>query len=223
MCDDLVWSFDAITGTNWLAVLNALGAVATVATAVIALLALQNWKHQDSAKRKAEFLDTLIEATHTYVAEVLKPVMLLEIAKIGMASHVPTWESWSEEEKAVNGAIAYIEKRGALASKHLLEVLEAVQPSTIKLRSLAAKGQVFEFKGYARLQKAVASLTGQFDKLESFAAVVGSPTLKWEHPEVLEILKKIMAFDPAEMRKSVEDDNVVVLEFTGETNRRIYG
>jgi len=102
--------------------------------------------------------------------------MLLEIAKIGMVSHVPTWESWTEEDKIVKGAIAYIEKRGELASKHLVGVLEAVQPSTTKLRSLAAKGQVFEFKGYARLQKAVASLTAQFDRLESLAAVIGSPT-----------------------------------------------
>ena len=47
-----------------------------MATAVIALWALKNWQRQDKGKREAEFLDALIEATHTYIAEVSKPVML---------------------------------------------------------------------------------------------------------------------------------------------------
>ena len=90
MRDALVSSFDAITGINWLEVIKAL---ASVVTAVIAFLALKNWQRQDKAKREAEFLDALIEAAHTYIAEVSKPVTLLEMAKIGMESHVPTWEA----------------------------------------------------------------------------------------------------------------------------------
>ena len=41
-----------------------------------------------------------------------KPVRLLEMAKIGMTSHVREWESGDEGDKAVKGAIAYIEKHG---------------------------------------------------------------------------------------------------------------
>jgi hypothetical protein len=220
MCDILVWSFDAITAVNWLEVIKAL---ATVGTAVIAFLALKNWQRQDKAKRAAEFLDALIEATHTYIAGVSKPVMLLEMAQIGMTSHVPARESGDERDKAVKGTIAYIEKRGEQDAKRLLEVLEAVQPSTITLRALAAKGQVFKFEGYAKLQKAVALLTGQFDRIEAFVAVTGSRTLNWEHPSVLKLLNDIMAIDPDEIRETVKQNNVAVLEFTSETYKRIYG
>jgi hypothetical protein len=116
MCDVLVWSFDAITGINWLEVIKAL---ASGITAVIAFLALKSWQRQDKAKREAEFLDALIEAAHTYIAEVSKPVRLLEMAKIGMTSHVQEWESGDEGDKAVKGAIAYIEKHGEQDAKAL--------------------------------------------------------------------------------------------------------
>ena len=62
-----------------------------MATAVIAFLALKNWKRQDKAKRETEFLDAFIEATHTYIVEINKPITLLEMIKIGMASYAPTW------------------------------------------------------------------------------------------------------------------------------------
>jgi hypothetical protein len=105
MCDGLVWSFDAITSINWLEVIKAL---APVATAVIAFLALKNWQRQDKAKREAEFLDALIEAAHTYIAAMPKPITLLEMAKIGMASHAPTGEGGEQADIAVKGAIAYM-------------------------------------------------------------------------------------------------------------------
>jgi hypothetical protein len=220
MCDALVWSFDAITSINWLEVIKAF---APVATAVIAFLALKNWQRQDKAKREAEFLDALIEAAHTYIAEVPKPITLLEMAKIGMASHAPTWESGEQTDKAVKGAIAYIQKNGERDAKRLLEVLEAVQPSAIELRSLATKGQVFKFDGYAKCQNAVAILTWHFDRIEAFMTVIGSPTWNWEHPEVLTLLKDMMAIDPDDIRKNIKENNVAMLEFARETYERIYG
>jgi len=218
MCDALVWSFNAITSINWLEVIKAL---APVATAVIAFLALKNWQRQDKAKREAGFLDAMVEAAHTYIAEMSKPITLLEMAKIGMASHAPPGESG--EQAAINGAIAYIQKNGERESKRLLEVLEAAQPSTIKLRSLAAKGQVFKFDGYAKCQNAVAMLTWHFDRIEAFTAVIGSPTWNWENPEVLKHLKVMMAVDPDAMGKSIQENNIALLEFARETYRRIYG
>lgn len=220
MCDALVWSFDAITSINWLDVIKAL---APVATAIIAFVALRNWQRQDKAKREAEFLDALIEATHTYIAEMPKPITLLEMAKIGMVSHAPTWESGDDGDKAVKGAIAYIQKNGEHDAKRLLDTLESVQPSTIKLRSLAAKGQVFKFNGYAKCQNAVAMLTWHFDRIEAFTAVIGSPSWNWENPEVLKHLKDVMAIDPNEIRKSVQENNVAIIEFASDTYERIYG
>jgi hypothetical protein len=207
-------------GINWLEVIKAL---APVATAVIAFLALKNWQRQDKAKREAEFLDALIEAAHTYIAEISNPTTVLEIAKIGMASHAPTWEAGEDTDIAIKGAIAFIQKDGERVGKRLLEVLEAIQPSVVKLRSLAAKGQVFEFNGYAKCQNAVAMLTWHFDRMEGFAATIGSSTWNWENPEVSKLLKDMMAIDPGEIRKSVQENNVALIEFGSETYKRIYG
>jgi hypothetical protein len=150
-----------------------------------------------------------------------KPVTLLELEKIGMESHTLPGEAG--EQAAVKGAIVYIQKNGEREAKRLLEVLEAVQPSTIKLRSLVAKGQVFKFDGYAKCQNAVATLTWHFDRIEAFMAVIGSPTLNWDNPEVLRRLKDVMAIDPNEMSRSIEAHNIALLEFTRETYKRIYG
>ncbi|KAI3594185.1 hypothetical protein D9X30_0417 [Cupriavidus sp. U2] len=220
MCDALVWSFDAITDINWLELIKTL---APVATAVIAFSALRNWQRQDKAKREAEFLDALIEATHSYIAEMPKPIALLEMSKIGMASHVQSWGSGDHSDKAINGAIAYIKKYGDQDAKRLLDALEAVRPSGTKLRSLAAKGQVFKFRSYADCQNAVKVLTWQVDRLEAFAGVLGSSTWNWENAEVREHLKNVMAIDPNEIRESVRDNNVTTIAFARDTYNRIYG
>ncbi len=217
MCDILVWSFDAI---RWPETISALAAVATTA---IALFALQTWRHQDKAKGKAEFLDALIEAAHTYIAEVSKPITLFEIAKIGMTSHAPTWENGDQAEIEVKGAIAYIQKNGEYDGNRLLEVLKTVQPSVIKLRSLAAKGQVFKFDDYAKCQNAVATLTWHFDRIEAFMVVIRSPTWNWDNPRVQKHLKDLMAINPDDIRKNIQENNIVLLEFSSEAYKRIYG
>lgn len=217
MCDVLVWSLDAI---RWP---ETISAFAAVVTAIIAFCALKTWKHQDKAKRKAQFLDALIEAAHTYIAEMPKPITLLEMAKIGMQAHAPTWDSLEQEDVALKGAIDYIQKSGERDGKRLLEELETVQPSVIKLRSLAAKGQVFKLDGYAKCQNAVAMLTWHFDRIEAFMAVIGSPSWNWEHPDVLKHLKDALNTNPDDIRKSIQENNIALLEFTSESYKRIYG
>ena len=217
LCDALVWSLDAI---HWPETISALAAVGTAA---IAFGALQTWKHQDKAKREAEFLDALIEAAHTYIAEIPHPIAIFEFSKIGMAAHAPTWENGEEADIAVKGAIAYIRENGEHDGKRLQQALETVQPSVIRLRSLAAKGQVFKFAGYAECQNAVEILTWQFNRIEAFMAFIRSPMTNWEHPDVLKLLNKMMAIDPNEIRTSIQDNNVALLKFVSATYKRIYG
>lgn len=217
MCDALVWSLDAI---RWPETISALAAVAT---AIIALCALQTWRHQDKAKVKAEFLDALIDAAHTYIAEMREPITLLEMVKIGMPCHAPTLANGEPEDIAVKGAIAYIQKNGDRDRKLLLEMLKTVQPSVEKLRSLAAKGQVFKFDDYAKCQMAVDRLTQHFDRIVALMDVIGSPTWNWEHPEVLRLLKNIMAIDPKEIRNSIQENNVALRQFVRQAYKQIYG
>lgn len=97
------------------------------------------------------------------------------------------------------------------------------QLATIKLRSLTAKGQVFKFNGYTKCQNAVAMLTWHFDRIEEFATVIGSPSWNWENPEILKCLKDVMAIDPNEVYKSVQENNVAIIEFARDTYKQIYG
>lgn len=215
MCDVLVWSLDAITGLSWLEIIKAAG---PVATAFVAFFALKNWQRQDKAKRQADFLDQLTEAVHTFIAEMSKPVTLAQFIKTSMESHAPTWKGGDQSMK---GVIAYIEKRGEEDSKRLLKALEAVQPSTIRLRSLVAKGQVFRFKDYTKCQNAVAMLTWQFDRLEALMAFIGSPSWNWQHPDVSSLLAK-MAIDTDEVQKSLKDNNVAIIEFVTAIYGHVY-
>jgi hypothetical protein len=216
ICHGLVWSIDAIAQINWLEVIKA---VASVVTAYVAFQALKNWKRQDKAKREAEFLDALIEATHAYVIEMSLPVELVRSVEIGMESHMP---SRASKDRKIKGAIAYIQKDGERVAKRLLEVLGAVKPSVIQLRSLAAKGQIFRFNGYVNCYNAVAILTWQFDRIEALLSVIGSPTYNWEHPRVLKLLKNVMAIKPDDIRKAIEESNTAILEFARETYQCLY-
>lgn len=220
MNDALVQSFDAVMRIDWLEVLKT---AAALATAVVAFLALRNWQRQDKAKREVEFLDDLIEATHAFVVAVQQPIEMLHLAKIGMASHVESWGEGTAENRAVAGAIAYIGKRGTDDGKRLAKLLSEADPSVIRLRSLAAKGQVFKFPNYAKCQNAVAMLTWQSDRMLSFMSIIRSPTFNWEHPEVRSALTKVMAIESADIRKHIGENNVALLEFAQETYRRIYG
>lgn len=203
-------------------IMEVIRTAAPVATAWIAFLALKNWQRQDKAKREAEFLDDLIESTHAYIVDMHRPIELLHLAKIGMASHVKTWEEGEESAKAVKGAIAYIEKHGEQHGKTFASALASVEPSVIKLRSLATKGQIFKFKDYTQCSNAVTLLARHFDRLLSFHSIISSSTWNWENPEVLSLLTKVMAIEPDEIRESIGENNVAVIEFASKTYERIY-
>ena len=220
MIDGVVRFVDAIASISWLEVVRAF---APMATAIVGIFALKNWQRQDKAKREMEFLDALIEPAHSYIAEIPKPLKLLELAKIGMECHAPTWENGDKADSVVKGAVAYIQKDGERVAKRLLETLEAIQPSTIRLRSLAAKGQVFKFDNYAKCQSAVAELTAHFDRVEACTAVIGSPTWNWEHPRVLDTLKSVVRIDLNDIRENIKKNNVALIEFASNTYTQIYG
>lgn len=210
----------SLAAIDWLEVLRSL---APVATAVIAFAALRNWRRQDKAKRQAEFLDELIEATHTYVIEIHKPIEMMRLSKIGMESHVENWAEGSEEDKKVAGAIAYIQRRGEDHGKRLSAMLTETEPSMVQLRTLSAKGQVFGFADYKKCQDAVTVMTWHLERIVSYLSIIQSPTWNWEHPEVLDLLVKVMAIDPDEMRTSIAQNNAALLAFAQETYQRIYG
>jgi len=202
------------TSINWFEVIQA---AASVAVALIALSALTTWKRQDKAKREAEFLDALVDTAHAYIAEMATPITFVQIAKIGMESHIP-----SGTEDQIQGAIAYIVKDGQHVSQRLNETLERARPLASHLRALVAKGQVFNFSSYAKCHDAVAMLTWQIDRIEAFRAIIGSTTMNWKHPDVIRQLNMVLDIDPDDIRQHIEKNNISIIEFSRETYNVIY-
>jgi hypothetical protein len=198
---------------------EAIQAVAGVVTAIIAWRALESWKRQDKAKREAEFLDALVDASHAYIAELPAPITLVQMAKIGMESHIATWK---EGDQTIQGAIAYIEKHGKDDSRRLYDSLERVRPLASHLIALCKKGDVFNFRDYEKCRKAVLMLTWQKDRIEAFAVIIGSTTMNWEHPDVLKQLNIAIKLNPFEIRRDIEVNNTTLIEFSREIYGRIY-
>jgi hypothetical protein len=217
MCAADAWLFENLANLRWPEIFTAAG---TVALAAFAYRALAAWKGQERAKRETDFLSELVDAVHRYIAEMSKPITLAKLIKIQMYSHAPEGELDGRE---VVGAITYIGKRGAEDSERLMSVLEAIQPTTIRIRSLIAKGQVFKFDGYSKCYNAVQNLAWHFDRLEVLAVVIGSGDLNWDNPEVAEQLKNAMDIAADDLEKTLREENVVVLAFFIETYERIYG
>lgn len=216
ICNALVWSVDAI---RWPETISALAAMFT---AGVAIFAITTWKSQDKAKRRADFIDELVDAMHTYIAAMSSPIALLQMAKIGMTSHAPTWEMGEPTNTAMKGTIAYIQSSGEHDGRQLRAALKDTKPSVIKLRSLVVKGQVFAFDDYQKCSKSVAMLTWHFDRIEAFTAIIGWSTWNWENQEVQASLKSQMTIDAEDIRKSVVENNLVLLEFAREEYTRLY-
>lgn len=196
---------------------------ATVSMAILAFMALRNWKQQDVAKRKAELLDQLIESVHAYIAETPAPIAMIEMSKIGMESHIPTWKNADPEAKELEGAITYIAKYGKDDGQRINAALEVLRPPAARIMSLGAKAQVFKFDDYSMCFEAIRILVGQRDLMDAFAVIISSPSLNWEHPDVAQRLRRTMAISPTKIRERINDSNVAILGFVRKNYEQIYG
>ena len=66
-------------------------------------------------------------------------------------------------------------------------------------------------------------LVWQFDRIEAFAAIIGSTSLNWEHPEVLQRLKDMIGLEAEALHKSIADYNITIIKYAADTYARIYG
>jgi hypothetical protein len=209
---------DVLAKVHWLQTVQAL---APVATAVIALLALRNWQRQDKAKRESEYLDELIEASHTYLVKMSSAVSYVRFVEIGMASHVAAWD---EGDQTVNGAIKFIKSEsGKSMSGSLREALHSAQPSMVRLRTLAIKGQIYQFKDYDRCDRAVNALTWQYDRISAISSVIGSPSSNFENPRIQSLLKDTMRIKKDDVQSHLAENNSELIKFVQDAYARLYG
>jgi hypothetical protein len=203
--------------SDWLALINSSASLATV---VIAFVALKSWKRQDRANREAEFLDQVIDATHNYVTRLPRAVELLRYARIGIISHAPMHDA--NAEPTIDGAIAYIAKRGSNVGDQLRQALSDIQPSVVRLRSLGDKGQIFRFPEYAKCVNGIAQITWHFDRLGAFLTTIESPSWNWENPAVLSMLENVLKIDPTNIQQGLADQHKEILIFLRKTYETLY-
>lgn len=220
ICDAIVGALEPITRLDWIEIAKV---AASFGTLVIAFLALRNWQRQDKAKREAEFLDSLIEAIHAYIVVMSRPTALVRTCRIGMLSHTSLFDDREESEKVADGAIPYITKSGERDAERLFAALNEARPASIKLRSLGAKGQVFGFEKYAKCHNAIVLLVWQFDRIEAFASMIGSPTLNWANPHVHRALQNVLMLTPDDIQKHLNENDVAVLQYARDIYSRLYG
>lgn len=209
---DSIWN--ALTAINWLEVIKTCAAAGTL---VVAVLALKNWQRQDKAKREAEYLDALIEATHTYAAAMNVPVIHLDLILMGVRAHQPL-----SSLDPVEGAISFIIEDNKRSSRELLNALTEVQPALVQLRFLLEKGQVFRFKEYGSVGVAVRKLGWQFDRLMAMMAVMDSPSWNWENPEVRSRIGSVVKLNSEEVQHLIREGKDEILHFAARTYQRLY-
>jgi hypothetical protein len=217
MKEAIEYALNAVRTWDWLALVEA-GAAVWVAW--VATLALRTWKHESKARKQDDLLDELIEAVHGFLGHMSRPIELLKFSKIGIQSHEPTHLGGDQR---IKGAIAYIETRGAEDAKRVFEALDACRPSLTRIRSLVAKGQVFQYKDYHLCQNSAKMLTWQFDRIGAFAALIAMPSLNWENLEVIQSLEGVLTIEADDVQKHLEEHNVAILRFADSAYKQIYG
>ncbi len=65
-------------------------------------------------------------------------------------------------------------------------------------------------------------LTWHFDRIQSFASIIESPTWNWDNPEVRGLLTKVMAIEPEDIRKSLSENETAFVKFASAAYERIY-
>jgi len=200
---------EAIKNVSWSTILPA---IASIWVAITATYALRTWKYQTRAQKHMEFMDKLTDIVHEYIQAMEAPIQILEFVKIDMQAHSET-KSLQEKNIKNAGVITYIEKNGKADQIRLNEYLDKVRPIKSRMNSLAVKGQVLGFDNYKQCYDACTMLAWSHGQLEAFAVLIGSAHLNWQNQEVQQTLDKVMTVDAKTIKKNLEKQNSVFLEF----------
>jgi hypothetical protein len=193
---------------NWPAIAQGVGALWV---AIVASLALGSWRKQLKAQRISAFLDQLMDAVHEYILSLHAPIELKQFVDISVESHVPPAGDSIVPE--VPGAVEYISRRGSEDSKKLFDRLSEARSIIARVQSLLAKGQMLGLNEYQKCRDSCKLLLRQHQRLETFASVIGSTHMNWEHPKVRESLKMWIPLDVSDIERYLQEQHVLFLEF----------
>lgn len=204
-----------LDAADWL---KAAGGLSQIGTMLVAATALSAWKHQAKAKKQTDFLDELTDAVHEYIQAMVAPVSMFKFIQIGIASHKGDYSKYGKNADA----IAYIERRGKEDSAHLWERLNKANAVISRINSLVARGQVYDFRDYDSATASIRMLLWQSERLQSVAALIGSSSLNWDHPQVKSVFEKVLALDASDMESHLKEHDQTFIKFVESNYKQIY-
>ena len=220
---DLLRNFLQFLGSmDWPAIAQIAQGVAGIWIAIIATIALNTWRRQIKAQKHIDFIDELTDTIHAFILSMSAPVSSLEFAKIGIDSYAGIHDEHDESEDIKNpGAVAFIKKRGKSTREDIREHLDAVRPILSKMKSLVVKGQVLGIKNYSKCQNACSMLEWSYNQIEAFSSIIGDPHLNWNHPDVQQVLDRVLSIDPERIESNLAEQNSEFLLFAREAYDKI--
>ena len=162
-------------------------------------------------KRDFQFFSeqSLIDSTHEYIQEMLAIVGRLKFIKIRFDTHSETPTLTGND-----GAITFIKQRGKNIEQELLGYLkDKAAPAMKRMIPLATKGQVLNFKDYSQCYDACKELSQSYEQIMAFAIFMGQQNLNWDNQEVRSTLGCVKGLNPDTIKKNLEDQNKILLEF----------
>ena len=208
----LAWDWPAIIG----AMATVIGAIATVWLVYIAKCALNTWKKQSKAQKQFDFMDQITDAVHELIGLLENPIAVVRVIKIGIESH-----SEPSHTTEIESAIKYIKASGKRDAKQLLEHLQSCRQTLFKVRSLAAKGQVYGLTNYEECRQACNMISWQHDRMQSLYTMIGLESWNWENPEVKESLAQVISLDADEMKQQIDKASERFLVFVRDNHQAI--
>lgn len=217
MCEQLDWFFSALANVPWLELMKAAG---PFATAGVAWVALRNWQRQDKAKREAEYLDLLVESAQNYLAALAAPIAQMSSLQAGLGFDQDKDQGQFDEDPESKKLVrVQCEVVGGLIAQPMEKLLETQS----KFISLVAKGAIFRFSRFDRLQAACGRLAFTSSLLEVTFDRVTDVSRGLDGPQLLGALKYVQSFSVDVARDNRTKANEEIMEFAKGAYKKIYG
>lgn len=194
---------------------------AAVWVAGVSTLALRTWRTQLRAQKYIEFTEAITNAAHEYILLMRDPVSHLEMARIAINSNQPfdTAESSMPQRQAL---VRFIEREGMERSQLIWASLAEVKPVLSRLQSLSIKGQALGIASYDRCMNACRMLEWSYNQIEAFCAVIRSPYMNWDHPEVQKNLNVVASIEPSALRSNLAAQNIEIIAFAQNVYKKAF-
>lgn len=211
ICNALSWEWSKI-----------IQSVASIITAVMAYKALTIWKQKVQANKKTEFIDTFIDEVHKFITLVQPAISNYKYIKMSMDTHNDTDKLNPVNNKPPQTYETYITENGTQDGDSLSTLLKECVNTMSKIRSLVAKGQIYEFIDYDKCQNASNLILQQHDRLIAVVNMISNQSLYFENPEIQKTLAKVLSQEPEEMENHLKEQNILLLEFARKNYAKIY-